>query len=75
MENYTFRLKPGQDLFDSIQAFVHEKRIIIFSTRPKILPDFSQFFQNLIAYPGASVVAGVVCRRRGDGFAAGVRES
>jgi len=27
MENYTFRLKPGQDLFDSIQAFVHEKHI------------------------------------------------
>jgi predicted DNA-binding protein with PD1-like motif len=27
MENYTFRLKPGQDLFDSIQAFVHEKRV------------------------------------------------
>jgi uncharacterized protein len=27
MENYTFRLKPGQDLFDSIEAFVHEKRI------------------------------------------------
>jgi len=41
MENYTFRLKPGQDLFDSIQAFVHEKRIIIFSTRPRIPPDFS----------------------------------
>jgi len=27
MENYTFRLKPGQDLFDSIEAFVHEKHI------------------------------------------------
>ena len=27
MENYTFRLKPGQDLFDSIEAFVHEKRV------------------------------------------------
>jgi predicted DNA-binding protein with PD1-like motif len=27
MENYTFRLKPGQDLFDSIQAFAHEKHI------------------------------------------------
>ena len=27
MENYTFRLKPGQDLFDSIEASVHEKRI------------------------------------------------
>jgi uncharacterized protein len=27
MENYTFRLKPGQDLFDSIEAFVQEKRI------------------------------------------------
>jgi len=35
MENYTFRLKPGQDLFDSTEAFVHEKRIIIFSTRPR----------------------------------------
>jgi uncharacterized protein len=27
MENYTFRLKPRQDLFDSIEAFVHEKQI------------------------------------------------
>ena len=27
MENYTFRLKPGKDLFDSIEAFVHEKHI------------------------------------------------
>ena len=27
MRNYTFRLKPGQDLFDSIEAFVKEKRI------------------------------------------------
>lgn len=27
MENYTFRLKPGQDLFDSIQAFAHEKHL------------------------------------------------
>lgn len=27
MENYTFRLTPGQDLFDSIQAFVERKRI------------------------------------------------
>jgi predicted DNA-binding protein with PD1-like motif len=27
MENYTFRLKPGQDLFDSIQAFAHEKDV------------------------------------------------
>jgi len=27
MENYTFRLKPGQDLFDSTEAFVHEKHI------------------------------------------------
>ena len=26
MQNYTFRLKPGQDLFDSIEAFVHEKQ-------------------------------------------------
>src|SRR5688500_19319327 len=27
MENYTFRLKPGQDLFDSIQAFAQQQRI------------------------------------------------
>ncbi|NWG06609.1 MAG: DNA-binding protein [Chloroflexi bacterium] len=27
MENYTFRLQPGQDLFDSIEAFVREKHI------------------------------------------------
>jgi len=27
MENYTFRLKPGQDLFDSIQAFAQQNRI------------------------------------------------
>ena len=27
MRNYTFRLKSGQDLFDSIQAFVQEKHI------------------------------------------------
>jgi uncharacterized protein len=27
MQNYTFRLKSGQDLFDSIQAFVKEKHI------------------------------------------------
>jgi|SRR6185436_3486808 len=27
MENYTFRLKPGHDLFDSIEAFAHEKGI------------------------------------------------
>jgi len=27
MQNYTFRLRPGQDLLDSIQAFVMEKRI------------------------------------------------
>ena len=27
MRNYTFRLKPGQDLFDSIEAFVHQKNI------------------------------------------------
>src|SRR4030095_9368960 len=27
MENYTFRLKPGHDLFDSIQAFVKERNI------------------------------------------------
>lgn len=27
MQNYTFRLKSGQDLFDSIQKFVNEKQI------------------------------------------------
>ncbi|MGZ9166583.1 MAG: PPC domain-containing DNA-binding protein [Anaerolineales bacterium] len=27
MENYTFRFKPGQDLFDSIEAVVIQKRI------------------------------------------------
>ena len=27
MENYTFRLKPGHDLFDSIQAFTDQKNI------------------------------------------------
>ena len=27
MDNYTFRLKPGDDLFDSIEAFVMEKNI------------------------------------------------
>ena len=27
MQNYTFRLTPGQDLFDSIQAFVMEKQV------------------------------------------------
>jgi predicted DNA-binding protein with PD1-like motif len=27
MQNYTFRLKPGVDLFDSIYAFVMEKQI------------------------------------------------
>lgn len=27
MRDYTFRLKPGQDLFDSIEAFVKEKQI------------------------------------------------
>ena len=27
MQNYTFRLKSGQDLFDSIQAFVAENHI------------------------------------------------
>ena len=27
MQNYTFRLKSGQDLFDSIEAFVREKGI------------------------------------------------
>lgn len=27
MQNYTFRLTPGQDLFDSIQAFVMEKHV------------------------------------------------
>ena len=27
MENYTFRLKSSQDLFDSIVSFAHEKQI------------------------------------------------
>lgn len=27
MQNYTFRLKSGQDLFDSIQEFVNKKQI------------------------------------------------
>ena len=27
MQNYTFRLRSGQDLFDSIQDFVNEKQI------------------------------------------------
>ena len=27
MQNYTFRLKSGEDLFDSIEAFVKEKHI------------------------------------------------
>ena len=27
MENYTFRLTPGQDLFDAIEAFVEKKQI------------------------------------------------
>ena len=27
MDNYTFRLKPGDDLFDSIETFVREKKI------------------------------------------------
>jgi predicted DNA-binding protein with PD1-like motif len=27
MQNYTFRLKSGQDLFDAIEAFVMEKQV------------------------------------------------
>lgn len=27
MQNYTFRLRPGQDLFDSIQAFAMEQQV------------------------------------------------
>lgn len=27
MQNYTFRLKPGQDLFDSIQLFVMQQHV------------------------------------------------
>jgi predicted DNA-binding protein with PD1-like motif len=27
MQNYTFRLKPGQDLFNSIEDFVMEKQV------------------------------------------------
>jgi uncharacterized protein len=28
MQNYTFRLTPGQDLFDSIQAFVMKQHVL-----------------------------------------------
>lgn len=27
MQNYTFRLKPGQDLFGSIEAFIKERQV------------------------------------------------
>ncbi|HEX2996312.1 MAG TPA: PPC domain-containing DNA-binding protein [Anaerolineales bacterium] len=27
MQNYTFRLKPGQDLFNSIEAFIKERHV------------------------------------------------
>ena len=27
IQNYTFRLKPGQDLFESIQTVAHDKQI------------------------------------------------
>ena len=27
MQNYTFRLRAGQDLFDAIEAFIHEKQV------------------------------------------------
>ena len=27
MQNYTFRLRPGQDLFDSVEAFLQEKHV------------------------------------------------
>jgi hypothetical protein len=27
MQNYTFRLRPGQDLFDSVQAFAMEQHV------------------------------------------------
>ena len=27
MKTYTFRLKPGEDLFDSIESFIAEKKI------------------------------------------------
>ena len=47
MENYTFRFKSEQDLFDAIQEFVDEENIearcIIFSTLPKTHPDFARF--------------------------------
>jgi len=29
MQNYTFRLKPGQDLFDSIEAFIKDRAGIV----------------------------------------------
>ena len=27
MQNYTFRLKPGQDLFESVEAFIKERHV------------------------------------------------
>ena len=27
MQNYTFRLKPGQDLFDAVEAFIKERQV------------------------------------------------
>ncbi len=47
MQNYTFRLKPDHDLFDSIEELARERHIeaecllgIIPSTLPEIPPDF-----------------------------------
>lgn len=46
MQNYTFRLKPGQDLFESIEAFAMEKQVeagcIIYTTAEIVLAAFDQ---------------------------------
>ena len=60
MRNYTFRLKPGQDLFDSISLFVVEKKVeagcvlsgvgsltkaAIRFANQEILSEFEEFFE------------------------------
>jgi predicted DNA-binding protein with PD1-like motif len=46
MENYTFRLKSGQDLFEAIQGFADGKNIeargFISPTLPETPPDFAR---------------------------------
>jgi hypothetical protein len=42
MQNYTFRLLPGQDLFDSLQAFVMKKHV----TAEIVLAAFPMSFTN-----------------------------